>query len=153
MLGVDPGTTAVGYAVVDETARGLALIEARLLAIPKQMTHSQRLLALADSLNGVISRRQPGALGIEQIFFSKNAKTALAVAEARGVILLTAARHGLIVYEYTPLEVKLAVSGYGRADKHQVKFMIERLLGIKASRLKDDVTDAIAIAITALRGK
>lgn len=152
VMGIDPGTTAVGYAVIREERGALTLVTAELLSIPKRTSTPERLGALARALRAALRQHRPELIAVEEIFFAKNAKTALAVAEARGVILLTAHELGLRVYECTPLEVKLAVSGYGRADKKQVRAMVGRLIGSGAvEKLPDDVTDAIAIAITALR--
>ncbi len=165
VLGIDPGTTAVGCAAVSEERGVLALRGAELLSIPKRGDTPEKLAALARALERALRRYRPELIAVEKLFFGKNAKTALAVAEARGVILLTAENLGLRVYECTPLEVKLAVSGYGRADKKQVRAMVARLLAdpnvkeqnlgrrgrAETDRVPDDVTDAMAIAITALR--
>ncbi len=150
ILGIDPGTTAVGYAMVSPAGMALRLHRAGLIDIPRAGGVPKQLLALGRSLESIIRELKPEALAIERLFFAKNVKTALAVAEARGVILLTAARLGLRVYEYTPLEVKIAVSGYGRAPKAQVAEMTKRLTGSTGPHYPDDVSDAIAIAITAL---
>lgn len=168
VLGIDPGTTAVGYAVVaadksphlPEYPAGkwgdkgrLRLIAADRLAISKKAKSVERLGAIFTLLGALVRRHRPQVAAVEKVFFNRNVKTAIQVAEARGVILLTAHRAGLRVWEYTPLEVKLAVTGYGRAGKSQVGSMVRRLVKINGKKLTDDVSDAIAIAITALHYK
>jgi crossover junction endodeoxyribonuclease RuvC len=147
ILGIDPGTTRIGYGVIN-TRRKPKLVDYGLFT-PKSKTKPGRLEELAKKLRIVISKWHPDAISLEELFFFKNFKTALSVAEARGVILLTAAEADLKVYEYTPLEIKQRVTGFGRADKKQVKKMVEILTGVKLPALEDDVTDAIAAALSA----
>lgn len=148
ILGIDPGSTIIGYAILDYTHPTAALKTAdfiNLTRIPAQ----NRLLSLHKKLSSIIKIWQPGVAAIEQLFFSKNVKTAFAVSESRGVIMLTTLLAGLTVFEYTPLEVKQTVTGNGRADKEQVKKMVRLSLEeTKSLRVRDDVFDAIAIALT-----
>lgn len=148
ILGIDPGTTSVGYAVLDTEGRSPRLIDAGLISV-KSTAGPLRLEELHRGLTNVIKKWHPRAASVERIFFSKNQKTALAVAEAQGVVLLTTRLAGLKVYEYTPLEVKKAVTGDGKADKMQLIKMVGLTLPeAKNLRARDDVFDAIAVALT-----
>lgn len=147
ILGIDPGTTAVGYALLENKAGKQKVILADLIHI-RSKNNGGRLIEIHRGIQSLLKNWQPEVLAIERLFFAKNQKTALAVAEARGVILLTTILAGLKVYEYTPLEIKKAVSGDGRADKNQIK----KILGLTLPELKyvnapDDVFDAMAIAL------
>lgn len=147
ILGIDPGTTAIGYAFIKKAATP-RLLHAGLMNVHAK-SRTEELKNLHQEMVALIKRWQPSILSLEKIFFSKNTKTALAVAEGRGVILLTAHLAGLRVYEYTPLEVKKTVTGDGGADKNQVEKMVR--LTVKESvtlDAQDDVFDAIAIALT-----
>lgn len=148
ILGIDPGTTSVGYALLEGGRGTCRVLSADLVRIKKTSPH-ERLAELASGIEKVITKWRPEALGIERLFFAKNQKTALAVAEARGVILLTASRRGLMVYEYTPLEIKKTVTGDGAADKEQLEKMVRLSLPeTKELGARDDVFDAIAAALT-----
>lgn len=149
ILGIDPGTTSIGFALIKTLGAELELLDAGLLEIPDKTTKDKRMKALYTSLSKIISKWRPDALAIEEIFFSKNRKTALAVAEARGAILLTTSLAGLTLYEYTPLEVKRAVVGHGGADKPAVQKIVKLTIpGEKLSNARDDVFDAVALALT-----
>lgn len=148
ILGVDPGITAAGYALLDTSAGTPKVILADLIRVRKK-GDDERLTEIHKGIHDLIKQWRPEVLALERLFFAKNQKTALDVAQARGVILLTAALAGLKVYEYTPLEIKKIVSGDGRADKNQIK----KILGLTIPELKDlnardDVFDAIAAALT-----
>lgn len=149
ILGIDPGTSIVGYAVVRKEPTGNAtLIEARSIE-PATKGAADRLQYIREAVIRVIDIHRPDCIALEKIFFSKNIKTALSVAEARGVLLLTAKEKAIRVFEYTPSEVKLAVTGYGKADKRQVEAMARLILKTEHLPRLDDITDAIAIALTA----
>lgn len=150
IIGIDPGTNRIGYAMLDGNHHSARLLSAETITIPTQVTSIKKLVLIEKALRERLQRDQPDALAIEKIFFAKNAKTALAVAEARGVILLTAHHHVRSIWEYTPLEIKIAVSGYGRADKAQVRKMIHMLFKDAAMPPGDDAIDAIATAFTGL---
>lgn len=150
ILGIDPGTTSIGYALIKGTKHKPELVRAGLLAIKSSSTE-ERLKELHYELKNIISSQKPAVLAIEKIYFAKNQKTALAVSEARGVMLLTTALAGLKICEYTPLEVKKNITGDGRADKIQLKKMLELTLpDIFRIKSQDDVYDAVALALTCL---
>ncbi|MDP3727641.1 MAG: crossover junction endodeoxyribonuclease RuvC [bacterium] len=153
VAGIDPGTARIGYALVRGSAVAAELISAETIIIPPGVGTSGRLSRLARALEERLRRDRPDAVAIEKLYFSRNAKTALAVAEARGIILLTA--HSLVpsIWEYAPLAVKLAVTGYGRADKAHVRRALRTILPGTRLPAGDDAIDAIAIALTALATK
>lgn len=147
ILGIDPGTTAIGFAVL-ESARPPRLISAGLIAITAADT-AERLAELHQGLLRIITSTKPDAIAVEKLFFAKNTKTAMAVSEARGVILLTAALARVSVYEYAPVEIKSIVAGNGAADKKAVQKMVTLTLPeTKNMKARDDVFDAIATALT-----
>ena len=150
IVGIDPGTNRIGYALLDGTGIAPRLIAAETITIAGRQHPGSRLDLLAQALTERLDRDRPHGVAIEKIFFSKNAKTALAVAEARGVILLTAWRHVPSIWEYAPLEVKMAIAGYGRLDKAAVRRAVAALLPDARLPAGDDAIDAIAIALTAL---
>lgn len=147
ILGIDPGTTKIGYAVLN-TMSEPRVLDCGLIGVQSK-EKAERLAEIAKKIRIIISKWKADIMSIEKLFFFKNVKTAMEVAEARGSILLTAIEAGLKVYEYTPLEVKQRVTGFGRADKKQVEKMVRILTKIETPRLADDVTDAIAIALAA----
>lgn len=147
VLGVDPGSIKSGYGIIDEQNRQLVVVEYGVIRTTSKAPLAQRLLEISDRLQHLIAQFQPHVLAIEDIFFAKNAKSALKLGQSRGVILLTAARAGLEIAEYTPLEVKQSVVGYGRADKVQVQHMVKALLQLREIPKPDDAADALAIAI------
>lgn len=147
ILGIDPGTTSIGYAIV-QSAHEARLAESGLISIATTTTQD-RLLELHRNLTQIIHRHKPHCMAIERLFFAKNTKTALSVAEARGVTLLTATLAEISIYEYTPLEIKKVITGDGRADKTQVQKMVMLTLPNTApKKARDDVYDAIAAALT-----
>ncbi len=150
IAGIDPGTTRIGYALVRGGGPTPELLVAETIDIPRKLAPADRLVALAAAIDERLRRDRPAAVAVEKLYFSRNAKTALAVAEARGIILLTA--RGLVpsIWEYAPLTVKLAVTGYGRADKAQVLKGVKAILPRVMLPRGDDAVDAIAIALTAL---
>jgi crossover junction endodeoxyribonuclease RuvC len=148
ILGLDPGNAITGYGLILAEKGGYTLETFGALRTPAGMPAAQRLLMLYDALNQLIDKSQPEQVAIEQLFFNKNVKTAVPVGQARGILLLTCAQRELPVSEYTPLEVKQALTGYGRADKAQIQYMVCRLLKMDAPPKNDDAADALAIAIT-----
>jgi crossover junction endodeoxyribonuclease RuvC len=147
VLGIDPGTAITGYGLVrEERDQALALAYGA-ITTPRDLPLPDRLKLLHRDLVAVIEQYRPDQAAVEQLFFNKNVRTALAVGHARGVILLTLAQANIPLYEYTPLEVKLAVTGNGRADKRQVQQMITLLLRLSKAPQPDDVADALAIAL------
>ena len=146
VLGVDPGTAITGYGLVRQLDE-LVLEGWGAITTPAGMALPERLLMIHVALQDIIRAAQPDAVAVEELFFSRNVRTAMAVGQARGVVLLTAAQHGLPIYEYKPSEVKQAVAGYGGADKGQVQEMVRLLLGLDQVPRPDDAADAIAVAI------
>ena len=148
VLGIDPGTAITGWGVVRQDAGDQAvLVNYGTVQTPASMPMPQRLRQIFQKLSALIEKYQPQAVAVEKVFFSKNARTAMSVGQARGVVLLTAALAARPVYEYTPLQIKQAVSGYGGADKAQVQQMIALLLGLKEIPTPDDAADALATAV------
>lgn len=151
LLGIDPGTTRCGFGLVEAIGSTLKVLDYGLLTVKKEGCASRRLLFLREALATVIERWKPDRAGVEKLYFNRNVSTALQVGEARGVILLTLAEAGVDVVEISPQSVKLAVTGYGKADKQQVGRMVQILLKLKEIPRPDDVADALAIAIASGR--
>jgi crossover junction endodeoxyribonuclease RuvC len=146
-LGIDPGTAITGYGLVRETEEALALIDFGAIKTPANQPMAQRLQGIYRGLATIIEEYEPEAAAVEELFFSRNARTALAVGHARGVTLLALADAGLRIHEYKPVEVKQAVAGYGGADKQQVQEMVRMILHLDEVPRPDDAADAIAVAI------
>jgi crossover junction endodeoxyribonuclease RuvC len=146
-LGIDPGTAITGYGLVEGRGDRLKLVECGTITTPAGDPLPHRLLDLYTGLTRLIAEHHPDAAAVEEIFFARNARTALVVGQARGVVLLAITASGLPVFEYTPLQVKQAVTGYGRADKAQVQAMVRVLLGLDTIPRPDDAADGLAIAI------
>lgn len=147
ILGVDPGTAITGYGVIASDGQDLELIDFGAITTPSDWALPRRLEHIYRELGELISKYQPTDAVVEKLFFSKNVRTALSVGQARGVALLAAAQHKLEIHEYTPLEVKQAVVGYGRAEKMQIQQMVKMLLRLDAIPQPDDAADALAMAI------
>ncbi len=146
-LGIDPGTAITGYGFVREEASGLALVTYGVIRTPAGEPLYRRLLQIHEGLCALLATYRPDCVAVEELFFSTNARTAIAVGQARGVCLLAAAQAGLEVFEYTPLEVKQAIAGYGKASKEQVQQMVRMLLELDDIPRPDDAADAVAVAI------
>ena len=140
----------MGYGVVEERTEGLVAVTYGCLHTPAGMSLPYRLLSLHRGLQEIVSRWSPQVVAVEELFFCRNQRTALAVGQARAVALLAAAEAGLPVFEFSPLQVKLAVVGYGRAEKRQVQFMAARLLGLTATPRPQDAADALGVALCCL---
>jgi crossover junction endodeoxyribonuclease RuvC len=147
VLGVDPGTAILGYGLVRQEGSTLHAVEFGVLTTPARLPLAERLRLLYAGLNEILGRHRPDAASVEQLFFTKNVKTAIMVSHARGVTLLALANAGLSIHEYTPLQVKQAVLGYGRGDKLQMQTMVRILLALPSLPQPDDAADALAIAI------
>jgi len=147
IVGIDCGTELTGYGVIDTDGRRHQLVTAGVLRTHPGDPLAQRLKSIANGLREVIEGFAPHAVAVEEVFHALNAKSALKLAHVRGVALLTAAEAGLSVNEYSPLEVKMSVVGYGRAEKHQVQMMVLSLLGVTQQFGSFDATDALAVAI------
>ncbi len=150
ILGIDPGTAITGYGLVEQID-DLRLVDAGAILTPAGTPLPERLLTIHQQLSELISIYQPDGVAVEELFFSKNVRTAMSVGHARGVVLLAAAQAGLPIYHYKPSEVKVAVTGYGAAAKPQVQEMVRLLLELEETPKPDDVADAIAIAICHLQ--
>lgn len=146
-LGIDPGTAIVGYAIVSSRGSALSMIACDVITTPAGMPLAQRLQQIYQRLSEIIAAYQPTEGAMEELFFAKNARTALTVGQARGVAMLALANGGLPIAEYTPRQVKQAVTGYGSADKTQVGEMVRILLNLRAVPRPDDAADAAAVAI------
>jgi crossover junction endodeoxyribonuclease RuvC len=147
VVGIDPGTATTGYGVIEESAGKLTLIAFGTVCTGAELPMPRRLLELHDRLTELLALHTPDTAAVESLFFQKNVRTAITVGQARGVILLTLARGGVPVSEYTPQEIKQAVTGYGGAEKRQVQAMVRALLELQETPKPDDAADALAVAI------
>ncbi len=147
ILGIDPGLAIVGWAVLDYSNGRFRPVDFGAVRTAAHTPIEDRLLSIYDQIGQIIERYKPQRMSIEELFFNTNQTTAIAVAEARGVIILRAKQYGLSINEYTPLQVKQAVVGYGRAEKGQVISMVTTMLGLSKAPKPDDTADAIALAI------
>ena len=147
VLGIDPGTAITGYGIVEGEDDNLAALTYGTITTPASQPLPQRLQQIYRQLQALIVEWRPESAAVEELFFSKNARTALVVGHARGVVLLALADAGLPIQEYKPAEVKQAVAGYGRASKEQVQGMVQLLLGLNEIPRPDDAADALAVAI------
>ena len=147
VLGIDPGTATTGYGLVREQERGPALVAYGVITTPAGMPMPQRLLLLYRGLRALLEEHKPDTGAVEKLFFQRNVTTAMAVGQARGIALMALAEAGLSVGEYTPMEIKQAISGYGGADKRQMQAMVQALLNLADVPRPDDAADALAVAI------
>lgn len=147
ILGIDPGLAIVGWAVLESVRGNTRPIAYGAITTPAHTDIEKRLLMIEEDLAKIIEKYKPDEVAIEELFFNTNSTTAIAVAEARGVILLTSHKAGVKIYEYTPLQVKSAVVGYGKAEKHQVIAMVTSILKLPGPPKPDDTADAVAIAL------
>jgi crossover junction endodeoxyribonuclease RuvC len=152
VLGLDPGLATTGWGVVEQESGQLSLVDFGVIITAPGQPLASRLQTLYRELTSLVSHQQPDLAAVEELFFSRNARTALIVGQARGVALLGLANAGLSVCEYTPLQIKQAVVGYGQATKHQVQQMVRMLLTLPEVPRPDDAADAIAVAICYLHG-
>lgn len=146
VLGIDPGFGSLGYAILSIEGGSTTVVDFGCVSTPPSLSFPKRLLAISDAVDGLITTHAPTCVAIERLFFEKNTKTAIDVAQARGAILLASVRADLPIIECTPLQVKLAVTGYGKAEKKQVQQMMKLLLKLPALPKQDDAADALAIA-------
>ena len=146
ILGIDPGYGIVGYGIID-TDDGLRAVDYGVINTPKEEAMPARLAIIFESLKAIIEKYKPDEIAIEELFFNNNAKTAITVGQARGVLVVAAANRNIPIYEYTPLQIKQALTGYGRADKKQMQNMVKMMLGLNAIPKPDDAADALAAAI------
>lgn len=149
IIGIDPGIERVGIAVLEKVGNKETFLYSECFKTSPKLSHAQRLALIGEEITKVILAWEPSGMAIEKLFFETNSKTAMSVAEARGVMLYTAAKNGLSLFEYTPLEIKVAVTGYGKSDKRGVMSMVPRLIKLPGRKMIDDEVDAIAVALTA----
>jgi crossover junction endodeoxyribonuclease RuvC len=148
VVGIDPGTARTGYGFVRETTQGdLEVVDFGVIETPAHQSPEKRLLQLYTELRALFLLHRPETGAVEKLFFQRNVTTAIAVGQARGIVLLVMAEEGIPIGEYTPMEVKQAVAGYGSADKNQVQQMVKAILSLKQIPKPDDAADALAVAI------
>lgn len=147
ILGIDPGTGLMGFGVI-EAGRKPKLVDAGVIRTKVHQAESERLLIIFDALHEIVKETQPAMVSVEKLFFARNVTTAMSVAQARGIVLLVAQQHNLPIHEYTPMQIKQSITGYGKADKKQMQEMVRILLNLKETPKPDDAADALAAALT-----
>ena len=153
VLGIDPGTATIGWGIVEEKNGKLEALAYGHIATSPKKSEEARLLEIAEDLQKIISCHKPREASVEKLFFFKNQKTVMGVSQGRGAILLTLAQNKVKIAGYTPLEVKQAITGYGRAEKKQIQFMTKEILGLERVPKPDDTADALALAICHLNSR
>ncbi len=148
ILGIDPGTGILGFGVIDVQRNKPQLVDGGVIRTPVKEDDAVRLQTIFDELTDIITQTKPQIMAVEKLFFSQNITTAMTVSQARGVVLLCGKQAGLELFEYTPLQIKQALTGYGRADKKQIQEMVKVILKLKEVPRPDDCADALACAIT-----
>jgi len=153
VLGIDPGYAIIGYGVLDFDKNKTTVIDYGVIETPKNEGFPVRLVMIEEGIRALLDKYQPDEVAIEELFFAKNVKTAINVAHARGIILATVVRDIGNIFEYTPLQIKQALTGFGRADKHQIQAMVKTLLNLKTIPKPDDAADAVAVALTHIQSR
>ncbi len=148
IIGIDPGTGILGFGVIEVTRGKAQLVDAGVIRTPVKEDDAVRLLTIYEELTDIIANTKPQLMSVEKLFFAQNVTTAMTVSQARGVVLLCGMQAGLTIHEYTPLQIKQALTGYGRADKKQIQEMVRVVLQLKEVPKPDDCADALAAAIT-----
>lgn len=149
ILGIDPGTGILGFGIIDVETNGKSvLIDAGVIRTASTETDSNRLLTIYEELQSIIKLHKPTVMSVEKLFFAQNVTTAMTVSQARGVVLLLGEKNSMELHEFTPLQIKQAITGYGRADKKQIQEMVRILLGLNEVPRPDDCADALAAALT-----
>lgn len=148
ILGIDPGTGILGFGVIELTKGQPSLVDAGVIRTPAHEDDAVRLLTIHEELTEVIAAAKPTVMSVEKLFFARNVTTAMTVSQARGVVLLCGMQAGMTIHEYTPLQIKQAITGYGKADKKQMQEMVRVLLRLREVPKPDDAADALAAAIT-----
>ena len=148
IIGLDPGTATTGYGIVDAEDGELTAVTYGTITTPASMDMPYRLQIIQQELQELLDKYQPDTAGIEEVFFGRNVTTAITVGQARGVLMLTLANAGIPIGEYSPPKIKDAITGYGKADKHQVQLMVRNMLDLEETPRPDDAADGLAIAIT-----
>lgn len=153
VLGIDPGYAIIGYGVLDFDKNKTTVVDYGVIETPKNEGFPVRLVMIEEGIRALLDKYQPDEVAIEELFFAKNVKTAINVAHARGIILATVVRDIGNIFEYTPLQIKQALTGFGRADKHQIQAMVKTLLNLKTIPKPDDAADAVAVALTHIQSR
>lgn len=148
ILGIDPGTGILGFGIIESDHGKFQLVDGGVIRTPVHEDDAVRLLTIYEELTDIITNNKLDSMSVEKLFFARNVTTAMTVSQARGVVLLCGKQAGLEIFEYTPMQIKLAVTGYGRADKKQVQEMVRVILGLDEVPKPDDAADAIAAALT-----
>ena len=148
IIGIDPGTGILGFGVIDYNKGKAQLVDAGVIRTPAKEDDAVRLMTIFEELTSIIAETKPEAMSVEKLFFAQNVTTAMTVSQARGVVLLAGKQAGLEIFEYTPLQIKQAITGYGRAEKSQIQEMVKVILQLKEIPKPDDCADALAAAIT-----
>lgn len=148
IIGIDPGTGILGFGVIDVANKKIKLVDAGVVSSPIHTPLEDRLEDIFDSITEIIKQTRPDVMSIEKLYFAQNVTTAISVSHARGVAMLVAKKAGIKIAEYTPLQIKQTITGYGRANKKQIQEMVRIQLGLKTAPKPDDCADAIAAAIT-----
>jgi crossover junction endodeoxyribonuclease RuvC len=148
IIGIDPGTGILGFGVIDIEKGKPQLVDAGVIRTPIKEDDAVRLQTIFDELTDIIAQTKPTIMSVEKLFFARNVTTAMTVAQARGVVLLCGMQAGLTIHEYTPMQIKQAITGYGKADKKQMQEMVRVHLGLKEIPKPDDAADALAAALT-----
>ncbi len=147
ILGIDPGYGLVGYGILEKNGGDIKVVDFGCISTPKDKKLSERLEIISQCMHVLIDKYKPDEMAIEKLFFNKNITTGIPVAQARGVIVLAAQERGIPIYQYTPQNIKMAITGMGNADKKQMQFMVKTILGLKEAPKPDDAADALAVAI------
>ncbi len=149
IMGIDPGTATTGFGLIEQSKQKntFSILEFGVISTSKQHSDEARLKILYEDISFLIKKYKPDKVGIEKLFFTTNQKTAMTVSQARGVVLLACALNNIIIQEFTPLQVKNILCGYGKADKKQIQFMVKQTFNLKAIPKPDDAADALAIAL------
>ena len=147
ILGVDPGTGILGFGVIEAEKGRTQLVDAGVIRTPAHEDDAVRLQTIFEELTDIIVQSKPSVMSVEKLFFARNVTTAMTVAQARGIVLLCGQQAGMTIFEYTPLQIKMALTGYGRADKKQIQEMVRVVLGLAEPPKPDDCADAIAAAL------
>lgn len=153
ILGIDPGTATVGWAVIEEKGGKIIPTAFGHISTSQKRSEESRLLEISDDLEKIIKKYRPKEAAVEKLFFFKNQKTIIEIGQARGALLLTIAKNNVTIASYTPLQVKQSVTGYGKAEKKQVQLMVKNILQLKSVPKPDDTADAIAVAICHLNSR
>jgi len=148
ILGIDPGTGILGFGVIDVTRSKVQMVDAGVIRTPVKEDDAVRLLTIYEELSDIIAASKPTVMSVEKLFFARNVTTAMTVAQARGVVLLCGMQAGMTIFEYTPMQIKQAITGYGKADKKQMQEMVRIHLNLTEVPKPDDCADALAAALT-----